>query len=266
MSPKSFAPNKLFRELRWEIGKALFIKEFLNAAILFFALNIPLTIFNMSFAYSLAPAVIFLVWRMIRGFRKSVVYKLEEGNPEVHELLRTAYDHQKENSLMVQGLMFDLQKKLSTVSTGVLIDPKRSIGKVVVIALLTFIPLAITSFAPFLIQQNPLADVDLSGAAASGERFVLDKLQGVNLNDSVQYGDENVAQLGDDELDLQLRSGGSQVTFDEEQEAQRKEFKSGTTRGGVDVQAADYDDSGRSYDEADIALINEYSCQQRGEC
>ena len=97
-------------------------------------------------------------------------------------------------------------------------------------------------------------------------QYVLDRLQGVALNDTVQYGESNVAQLGDDDLDLQLQTGGSQVDFTQEQEAQRREFSSGTASGGVDVQAADYDSGGREYDESEIALINEYSCQQRGDC
>ena len=65
----SFNPKRLFRELRWEIGKALFIKEFLNAAILFFVLAIPLTIFNMSFLWALVPALVMLVWWLRRFTR-----------------------------------------------------------------------------------------------------------------------------------------------------------------------------------------------------
>ena len=267
MTRGSSAPKKLFRELRWEIGKALFIKEFLNASILFFTLNILLTLINTPFYYSLAAALIFLAWRTIRGFRKSVVYQLEAGNPEVHEILRTAYDHQTHNSLMVQGMMYDLQKKLATVSTGVLIDPKRTIGKLIVIALLVFIPLLITSFAPFLIQENPLRDVDLAGLAANSERFVLERLDPVELNESVQYGDVNLVELGEEELDIALRTGGgSSVDFSQEQGVEQRTFGSAETAGGVDATEADYDTSSRRYDEAEIALINEYSCRQRGEC
>lgn len=266
MSRGSFNPQKIFSELRWEIGKALFVKEFLNASIVFFSINIVLTLFNTTFWYSLAAATIFLTYRMIKGFKKSVVYQLEEGNPEVHEILRTAYDYQTQNSLMIQGMMYDLQKKLATVSTGVLIDPKRTLGKLTIIALLVFIPLLITSFAPFLIQENPLRDVNIAAWTEGGERLVLERLQGVELNDSVQYGDVNLIQLGDDELDVQLQSGGTILDFSEEGRVQNREFSSAETRGGVDATAAEYDANARSYDEAEIALINEYSCRQRGEC
>ncbi len=266
MSSGSFTPKKLFRELRWEIAKALFIKEFLNAAIVFFILNIPLTLLNMPFYYSAAVATLFLSWRMIRAFRKRVVYQLEEGNPEVHEILRTAYDHENQNSLMVQGMMYDLQKKLATVSTGVLIDPKRTVGKLVVIAFLVFIPLAITSFAPFLIQENPLQGADFGSWMSDGERFVLEQLQPVELNDSVEYGDANVAQLGEDELVLELQTGGSILDFSQEGDVQQREFRSGEVRGDVGASESDYDTSGRAYDESEVALINQYSCRQRGDC
>ncbi len=271
MTTGSFTPKKLFSELRWEIGKALFLKEFLNAAILFFSINIILALLNLSFIFSLIVALVFLIIRMFQGFRKSTVLRIEKGNPEVAEILRTAYDHQHTNSLMVQGLMFDLQKKLSTVSTGVLISPKRTIGKLFLIALLVFIPLILVSVAPFIIADNPLARAEgplfdwFAGQSVSS--FSLSGIRGVNLSeDDIRFGSEQLVRLGDDELTLLIQEGGNILDLTQQQEASQRTFRQGVYSGGIDIIDADFDRGARVFSEEEILLINEFSCAARGEC
>lgn len=266
-SKASFTPHKLFRELRFEIAKALIAKEFLNAAIMFFALNIPLAILSMSFLYSLVPSLLFFGYRLVRGFRRHTITKLEEGNPEVHEILHTAYEYQNTESLMVQGLMYDLQKKLATVSTGVLIDPRRAIGKVLLIGILVLIPLGVLSVAPSLIQQNPLQNINFAQLSANGERFILDRITPVDLQeDNITYGDINLVELGEDELNLRLQTGGSSTDFSEEQEVQDRQFAQGDTLGDIEASQEGYDEDARVYDDSEVALITAYSCKQRGDC
>ncbi|MFT4249812.1 MAG: hypothetical protein ACMXYD_00415 [Candidatus Woesearchaeota archaeon] len=259
--------KKLFNELRYEIIKALVAKEFLNAAMLFFALLIPLSLMSMSFLYALIPTALFFVIKLYRAFKDNTIQKLEQGNPEVHELLHTAYEHQEVDSLMVQGLMYDLQKKLATVSTGVLIDPRRAIGKVFVIAILALIPLAIYTVTPSLIQANPLADIDFSALAMRGERFFLEQTTPVNLSEEgISYGDINLALLGEDELELALRSSAGAMDSSNEQELREREFAQGRVSGEIEVVESEYDSSARVYDESEVALITRYSCKQRGDC
>lgn len=259
--------HKLFRELKSEIIKALFVKEFLNAALLFFILNIPLTLLSMSFFYSLVPSLLFLVFRLYRGYKDNVITKIEKGNPEVHEILHTAYEHQDTDSLMVQGMMYDLQKKLATVSTGVLVDPRRAIGKIVLIAILVLVPLAVVSIAPSLIQANPLQGVDFSGLAGQGEAYLLQQIGSTNLSEEeITYGDINLALLGEDELNLQFQSESGGIDASEESELQERNFRQGSIEGDIGVEQERYDSGARVYDESEVALINAYGCKQRGDC
>ncbi len=262
-----FAPRRLFRELRREVAKAVFLNELMNAAIVFFAINIVLTIFNMSFWPSVAVAVVMLAWRTARGFRKAVLVEIERGNPEVHEILRTAYEYQRENTLMAQGLLYELQRKLSTVSTGVLIKPKTVMTKLIAIALLAFMPALIISFTPYLIQANPLQNVNLgsivNNQTTTGIKdfFAPTKLNTTNLT----YGDAQMLNLGNDKLNVQVRSGGSQVSFDQVGNPQSKTFTYNNYPSDITPQAAAAS-TGGVYSAEDVQLINDYACQTKGAC
>ncbi len=261
----SFGPKRLFRELKWEVFKTMLLNEILNAAILFFALNIILTVFNMSYLYSAAVAVLFLVVRMTRSWRKSTIRRLEETNPEVHEILRTAYEHQSHNSLMVQGLMFDLQKRLSTVSAGALLSARRVFSKVLVVMFLAFTPVLIISFTPYLIQANPLGDMDFGSLWGEGGREAFFESIGVELNRTeANYGDARVLDLGDQAMDVELLTGGNMLSFDQTQDAQERPRR--FSDFPFEAEAVEAESApGARYDDSDIALINRYSSCVRGQ-
>lgn len=262
----AFSPKKLFREVKWEVYKVHFLNQFVSAAIVFFACNIILTVWNMSFIWSALIALAVFAYRITRGWKRNTLRKLEEGNPEVHEILRTAYEHQETNSLMVQGLMFDLQRKLSTVSAGVLLDPRRLLSKLMIVFALAFIPLLIISFTPWIIQESPVSDLDLGAIWNGGPQEAIRQLTGVELNRSNDiYGDANVADLGNRQLDVEVVSGGGMRDFSNTGAAEDNDFRFNDYPADVDVvQSGDYDDSG--YAAADLDLINDYSCRARGQC
>lgn len=263
---EGYSSKKIFRELRWEVAKIVFLVEALNAAILFFSLNIILTLFNMSFYPSAAVAVVFLVARARKGLQRQTLLDLEKGNPEVHEILRTAYEYRREESLMAQGLMYDLQRNLSTVSAGVLLDPRRIFGKIGMISALAFIPILIISFTPFLLQQNPFQDVSMEEFFdAARPESVRDYFETRLNRTEPTYGDAEVLDLGDEELGVRLRTGGGGVTFDEVYDPSDKGFRYNDFPPDIDPQQAEAA-RGNAYTQEELELIREYSCRTQGAC
>ena len=260
-----FGPKKLFRELKWEVFKTMLLNEVLNAAIVFFALNIVLTVFNMSFLYSAGVALVFLVFRMARSWRKSTLRRLEETNPEVHEILRTAYEHQAHNSLMVQGLMFDLQKRLQTVSAGAMLSARRVFTKVLFVMFLAFMPVLILSFAPTIIQDNPLSAIDVRSLWGDARQENFFETFGVELNRSeLNFGEARVLDLGDEAFDVELITGGQVLSFEQTRDVQDRPQRFSDFEVQAEAVAAQASTSPR-FDEADLALINRYSGCVRGD-
>lgn len=252
----SFAPKRLFRELRWEIAKAIFLHELLIATILFFALNIVLTLFRTSLIISVVISLAVLVFRIGHSIRKNLILRIEEGNPEIHEILRTAYDNRSENSLMVQGLLYELQRKMATVSAGVLLSAKELFVRFLVILVLASTPVMLTTFAPGLLLENPLDGLNFDFLNRGDDGAVQEENFG---------GTAGLIDLGNDRLELEFNKGEGQVSFDEVSDPVQRVDRYNDFPVDVGVQAAEAG-SGGSYSDEDLALINEFGCRARGTC
>jgi hypothetical protein len=255
--------KRLFRDLQYEIWKVAFLSSFLNAAIAFFVSNIVFTFIKVSYLYSVVPAVIVFTWSFTRKVRKYTLRKIEEGNPEVAEILRTAHDNSHGDNLMVHALFLELMQKMETVTAGVFINPQRMVGKFFIIGVLAFIPILITSFMPFLIIENPLADFDQAVRGSFEESPLAPILPIEDAGERDIYGDEDVLSLGNEKLDITAGSGAGGVDFTNPEAAGGNNFKYNDYPVAVEGEQTTAGTGGR---ESEGDLINDYSCKTKGTC
>lgn len=254
--------KKLFSEIRYEVWKVSFLNAFLNAAITFFFFNIIFTIIKERYVYSVVPALMIFAWSFVRKVRKYTLRKIEEGNPEVAEILRTAHDNSSRDTLMVHALFLELMQKMETVTAGVFIDPRRTVVKVGAIAVLAVIPLLITGFLPFLIMDNPLPGIEESIRGALGDQPLAptDPIEDAANRDL--YGDRDVVALGNDRLDITAGSSGGSVDFTNTGEADGREFRYNDYPADIQAEQAE-SCPGCSVDPRNADLINSYSNRTR---
>ncbi len=267
----SFGPRRLFFELKWETFKALLVNELLNATLVFFIVNFILAFFGISSLWAVIPAVLGIVMRIRKGFKKSTVLAIEKGNPEVNELLRTAYEYRKENSLMAQGLVYDLQKKLNTVSTGVLISPASILFKFFIILLLALTPMIMIGLFPTLLQENPLEGIDIPriGTDYLGAKNTKDfDAKTTKLStDGLIYGDNQLIELGDEEYTILAKNGLGANDLSSDGDVEDKSFSSSSRTPDVYVPQDTKAASGVGvFAQEDKELVSEYSCIVKGTC
>jgi hypothetical protein len=254
--------KKLFRELRYEVWKVAFLNAFLNSAIAFFLFNVIFTIIRWPYMYSVVPALLVFLWSFLRTARRYNLRRIEEGNPEVAEILRTAHDNSSRDTLMVHALFLELMQKMETVSAGVFISAKATLLKVTTIAVLATLPLLITGFMPFLIMDNPLPGVQ-------------DSIRGVFSNDPLApttpiddaaerdiYGNRDVMSLGNQRLDITAASSGGEPDFSQTDDATGRRFRFNDYP--LDVSAEQTESCPTcSVDPSNAELINSYSNMTR---
>jgi hypothetical protein len=253
----------VFSDLRYEVAKVAFLNSFLNAAIVFFVANVLGTIFQFSFWYSLIPAVLVFLLGLFLTMRNYSLRRIEEGNPEVSELLRTAHDNRGRDSLLVQALFVDLFEKMETVSAGVFIDAGKTVGKLIAIAALAFAPLLVVNFVPFLILDEPLAQLGFSGAAQQARNALAPVLPIGDAGDRDLAGQKDIVELGNERLDVRTAANQGGVDFSNTGEAQGREFQYNDYPEDVSAEQTGAG-TGGSLKEGD--LINDYSCRVRGTC
>jgi hypothetical protein len=253
--------KSVFRELQYEVWKVAFLNAFLNGALTFFIGNIICTIIHERYIFSVIPAVIVFLWSFIRTVRKYTLRRIEEGNPEVAEILRTAHDNKGGDNLMVHALFLELMQKMETVSAGVFLSSTKLVGSLILIAVLAPMPLVMTNYCPTACTVDGINGVSSIGAALVSDSSPLAPiLPADDAGDRDIYGDQDVMRLGNDKLDIAAASGSGGVDFTKTDDASGKQFTYNDYPGQVEAEQTTAGTGGK---EAEATLINSYSNKTR---
>ncbi len=255
--------RRVFNELRYEVGKVAFLNAFLTAAIAFFIGNIICTILKIPFWYSLIPAGIVFFLLFIHMMRRYTLRKIEEGNPEVREILRTASDNRGGDSLFVHALFLELMQKLETVTAGVLISAKSTTTKFIVIAALAFAPLLIVNYAPVLITGNPIEAINWERTFQGDSEALAPVTPIADAGGRDLLGDKDIVALGNERLDITASTSQGGVDFTNPTDATGRKSSYNDYPDQVD---AEQTGAGTGGSVVDADLINSYSCRRTGTC
>lgn len=232
--------NSLLKEIRFESLKVAILNSFLDSTLLFLGLFLFLSIFGMGLIIPLIISLVFICGDVWYRMRKLSLKYIEERNPSIKEMLRTAADNKDEESLMTHALITELVEKMRHVSSGTFLDFKDisvKIGSLFVLGIilvsLAFFNINIQKF------QNPLSNV---------ERYIHNRWDGLvnkdNLTadigtaDSNIYGAPSIAKLGNKELNIQLKQSLDKIDFSKVSDAESQNTELGDYPTEVSAQAS----------------------------
>ncbi len=223
----------LFDEVKFEMLKVVLINIFLDSVMVFFIAYFITSFFNIRFLYILLiPAIITLIFFftvfMIR-IKKLRLKAMEDANPQVKEMLRTAHDNMGEENLMTAALFSELKKKMRTVSTGNLLESKKIITKIISAVLIVFLIIFVSSLNINLekidIPFEKLRFMIPGGKEEYSEANITDLV----FNETeVVYGEASIAKLGNEEIDLNMNPSMSEIDFNKIGEAEREALREGS--------------------------------------
>lgn len=178
---------------------------------------------------------------------------MEDANPQLKDILRTAHDNQKESNPMMDALFSELRGKLRTASSGNLLDSKK-IGMRIVSAIL--IVFMIVFFSSITINLKKI-DIPLDNfkflrdnTPAHGEANMTDLI--FNQTDVV-YGEANVAKLGNDVVDIKVASDLGEIDLDNIGDVEDKDLKNSGIQQEITVNADAYSNQ-KVLEEAEAAV------------
>ena len=260
--------RSLFREIKVEIWKVAFLYSFLNAATAFLILQLILSFFRIGYLYSLAVAGLTFVASMIHYTDKLGFKQMEEGNPQIKEMLRTANDNiDQGHNILVQGLFLDLAEKMKTVSSGPLMQTSHLFLRIVIISCLTFLIVFMSSFGIMLDITNIPFGQTLFGSEQQGRfsphlkpnQTIIETLA---FNDSdLILGDDSVAKLSNEQINLELTPEMKELDFNKEKDLEDKEFQRNSFPIEVSAQSAETLDNDIP---KESELAKAYSLQVKG--
>jgi hypothetical protein len=189
---------------------------------IFFVLFLPI-----SWYWALLPSGLFLIinsWRKIKAIKLKDV---EEKVPVLYEQIRTAADNIDRDNAMVQSLNQDVIKKMKKVRTSYFLNFNKLSIKMVLIAVFSFF---IILFSSFNVQLPDIGDIleniRMPGFISDRERALQEQEALLVESEHDIYGESSIAELGDKELELEIKPIASELDLSKVKEVEEREFKS----------------------------------------
>lgn len=222
----------LFNEVKFELFKVVLINTSLDSVMMFFITYFLVSFFNIKFIYimviPLIITLIFFIATMMIRIRKIRLKAMEDANPQVKEMLRTAHDNLDDDNLMANALFNELKSKMKSVSTGNLLESKKIITRIISAVAIVLLIILVSSFN-INIQKIDIPFDKLRFMIPNNNEYHAEgSIADLVFNETeVIYGDASIAKLGNEEIDINVNPSMSEIDFNEISEAEREELREG---------------------------------------
>jgi hypothetical protein len=208
------AIHSLFDELKFELMKVAVLNAFLDATIVFLVSLLVCNVFGIRMLYPLIIAGVFFVIDTWRYARKLSLSYIEEKNPTLREMLRTAADNRASDNLMSHALFAEVIEKVRNVSSGTFLNFQRLLLKIGTVFLVSAILISLAFFNVNIQKfENPLAGLEnrFSSLFHGGPDAAANET-GIGAAGDI-YGEASIAKLGQQQLDVKLSQNLNQIDF-----------------------------------------------------
>lgn len=229
--------DKVVEEIRKTIAQIIIIPSLLNGIIAFLLLYLVMSFFDFYQEYAVVIAIAYtavLVWKEL-GINKLKL--VERYYPNLNEKLRTAADYMDKDDILVNELHKEVIHEVKKVATSAFISRKEMLGKTFVIIMLCFIILGVSYFQldskQFKLNiENQVNELAQKVLAREGKNVIdLNKTNatgggggaGVGITDDI-FGDKNLAKLGNEQLDVEIKPSTMEFRIGEVHDAEKKDF------------------------------------------
>ncbi|KYK25089.1 hypothetical protein AYK26_02750 [Euryarchaeota archaeon SM23-78] len=223
----------LFNEVKIEMLKVALINTFLDSIMVFFFSYFIASFFNVKFLYILlVPGIItflfFLISFAVR-IKKMRLKAMEDANPQVKEMLRTAHDNMEVENLMTIALFEELKRKMRSVSTGNLLESKKIVTRIISAVAVVFLIIFVSSLNIKLEKIDiPFEKLRFMIPSSPKDEYTEGNIVDLVFNETeVVYGEASIAKLGNEEIDLNMNPTMSEIDFNQISEAERESLREG---------------------------------------
>ncbi|MBW2963889.1 hypothetical protein KY363_00375 [Candidatus Woesearchaeota archaeon] len=220
--------KSLFAELYYEVFKISFLHAFTDSVIFFMlALNIT-TLVDVKFYFAVVAAALFLIGDVLFRMKHTTLKQIEDKNPQIRDILRTAKDNLEGNDFMVLAMFEDLIQKMRSVSAGSILNQQKLFFKMVVVCALSFSVIMVSANNIHIPKSVFDPDTYYQWFANPGNRHLDFYTVEFNESDDLIYGDPELTKLGNDTLEIRINPSINEISFQNVKDPEEKEFERGT--------------------------------------
>ncbi len=217
---------KAIHELKHAMLEISFLQCALDSLVVFLVSLLVFMLLTLPWWYAFAPFLIYAVLHTYRNVKSQKLAKAEETVPELDEQLRTVADNLDKENEIIEKLNSEVLKNMKKIRTSYFFSFGRLTRELLMIAIVSFLIIGASAynvqFLDFKKTVKDLAEYQRGGEYALQEELLQFE---ENLSDDI-YGNESIAELGGQELQLQLNPSLSDIDISQIKDPEHREFRS----------------------------------------
>ncbi|MBI5389247.1 hypothetical protein HZB01_02600 [Candidatus Woesearchaeota archaeon] len=227
--------EKILKEIRHTFTGLILFEQLLNAILAFLLVYFVLFMFGIPPLYGAIPAAaIYFILNFTRRVRGIDVDIIEKKYPQLNERLRTVRDSLDQNNFIVEKLRDEVDLKMSKVTVGSFFDMKQSFLKIGAVCLLCFMIIFTSIFNLRLINDMGEFITTAGEKAVAISSNINDFFEGNaegnggdggGLNGAAIFGSKSKAELGKDEVLMQMQYANDEIDYSREKQIEDQQFE-----------------------------------------
>jgi hypothetical protein len=236
--PKRFW--KLIKEINVFMTNMIVINILLTSVLLFLLSYLILMVIEVNKIYSLVIPLIYLGVLLFLKLRGNKYLEVEKKFPQLNEKIRTAVDNIYTENPVVDELRAEVSKDMKQVDYASFFNQKRTSYKILFIILLCFSIIFLANYdVGFKLNfERVFGFVDGGEGNATG--LVSDIISATTSGpDDDIYGEEFLANLGRDELTININKVGYEINMDDVKDPTLEDFEDSLFPQDIGIEQAE---------------------------
>ena len=236
--PKKF--SKLINEIDLLFDNIMIFNSLTTAILLFLLSFIILMSLGINTVYAMIVPLIYIGFYIFFKLKENRYHELEKKCPELNEKVRTAVDNIYMDNEVVQELRRDVASNVKDVDYGRFFSKTKSSFKILFIILLCF---GIIFLAKYDVEYKLSAERVfgfIQGGEGNATNLVGDIISATTGgSDDDIFGDEYLAELGKDEITIEINQVGYEINMDDVRDPDLEDFETSLFPDDVGVEGAE---------------------------
>ncbi len=211
------------KEINRTLNELILFENIVNTTIVFLAFYLVLSVLDFHPLLALIPSVIYMGFYSYMSFKSYKPLIVESKYAPLREKLRTAADNMGLDNPIAEELGYEVTSEMKNVGLSMFINPRALSYKVLAVMVLSFMIIFASTLNVKLLEftKQKIPDIFEKGPKGVGN-FAAVKL---NTTGDI-YGKEDVAKLGDKELNIRIKPVDFKVNVREEGDFKQQKFES----------------------------------------
>jgi len=189
-----------------------------------------LFIFNVTMVkwyYSFIPFVLYFIFNCYFTVRSARINYIEKKLPFLNEQLRTVSDNVSKENDIINALNEDVLQKMRDIKNSYFIKFGKITGRVLTMVIFSFLIIFASAYNFHLFDFNKVVNNLRTGKPLGGAYNVdASNLTYEIVEDESIFGNKSVAELGYQDLKLQISPADTDIDISNVKEPEKKDFKS----------------------------------------